>query len=528
MGCVKIEPMNEMQQPQEEYQQPLYLRDFVHTLLDYWQPIALFVLIVGVLYMIYAGWSYADSPVQMITERPFRVTFDRANIGEYPNGIKFSATEFCSPPILKHVYDSNGIGRFVSFPQFAEAIFVQEWSSAYARLAAEYQARLLDPKLSPVERDRIQNEFEAKRAALPRNEYVISYLRKTNAIPETVLRKALDDILRLWAADAITEKHVLRYRMGIVSPDIIRPDAAQVQDPMVALQVLRSEMNDVSDNIDALQQAPGVELARTPGGLSLREIRIRLDQILRYRLEPLVAALSESPSSNGASTAFIDQQVAYEQRKLAAIDENAQAIREALSVYSGTQPTLMPTSYDKTTAGTAQRPNETIMPQISDTFIDRLFNLTKTAADSDFRQSMVRELRLAIDARVPIEQELDYHKHVLELLRAPKTGPHVDEATMKQAIQQLYTDVRGNVVALNELYLVLSRNINPSTELYQVTAPFITRGERPITLTRLMLTGIIVLLVALVLGIAGAIIHARLLREEREASEQEIAASVAS
>jgi len=520
--------MNDMQQPQEEYQQPLHLRDFVHTLFDYWQGIALFVLIVGVLYIIYGGWSYIASPVQMITERPFRVTFDRANLGEYPNGQKFSAAEFTSPPIVKQVYDNNGIGRFASFSQFAEAMFVQEWSGGYARLAAEYQARLADPKLSPVERDRIQNEFEAKRASLPRNEYVISYLRKNNMIPETVLRKSLDDVIRLWAADAINEKHVLRYRLGVLSPDIIRPEAAETQDPMVALQVLRSQMNEVAENIDSLQVAPGAELARTSTGLSLRELRIRLDQIQRFRLEPLVASLTSSPNSNGASTAFIDQQVAYEQRKLAAIDERAQAIREALSVYSGTQPTLTTTSYDRTPIGSAQRPTETIMPQISDTFIDRLFNLTKTAADSDFRQSMVRELRLAIDERVPVEQELEYHKHVLELLRAPKAGARVDDATMNKSIQQLYSDVRANVVSLNELYTVLSKNMNPSTELYQVTAPFMTRGERPVTLMRLLLNGIIVLLVAFVVGIAGAIVYARLLREEREATEQEIAASAAS
>jgi len=517
--------MNDMQQPQEEYQQPLYLRDFVHTLFDYWQGIALFVLIAVVLYMIYGGWSYIDSPVQAITERPFRITFDRANIGEYPNGLKFSTSEFTTPPILKQVYDNNGIGRFVSFSQFAEAIFVQEWSSAYARLSAEYQARLLDPKLSPIERDRIQNEFEAKRASLPRNEYMISYLRKTNAIPETILRKAIDDVLRLWAADAIMEKHVLRYRMGLVSPDFIRPDAAEAQDPMVALQVLRSQMNDVSENIDAIQLAPGAELARTPGGLSLREIRIRLDQLLRFRLEPLVAALSASQNTNGAATAFIDQQVAYEQRQLTAIDERAQAIREALSVYAQPGQAVTPS---RTTTAETQRPNETVSPVISDTFFDRLFNLTKTAADSDFRQAMVRELRLSIDERVPVEQELDYHKHVLELLRSPKNRPHLDEAATKTAIQQLYNDVRANVVALNDLYLVISKNVNPSTELYQVTAPFVTRSERPITLTRLFLNGILVLLVALIFGIAGAIVHARLRREEREASEHEIAASVAS
>jgi len=281
------------------------------------------------------------------------------------------------------------------------------------------------------------------------------------------------------------------------------------------------------ENIYALQMAPGAELARTPAGLSLGEIRFHLDEIQRFRLEPLVAELTSSPSASGASMAFIDQQVAYEQRTLAAIDERAQAIRESLSVYSGTQPTLTTTAYDKSTAAGA-RPAETIMPQISDTFIDRLFNLTKTAADSDFRQSMVRELRMAIDERVPVAQELDYHKHVLDLLRSPKGGPRVDNATIAQSIQQLYSDVRANVVALNDLYVVLSKNINPSSELFQVETPFTTRSERPVTLARLLLNGIIVLLVAFVIGIAGAIIHARLRREEREASEQEIAASAAS
>ena len=526
--------MNETQHEAEEYQQPLYLRDFVHVLRDYWQSIVLFVVVIGVLYVIIGGYLYSTSPLQGITERPFRITFDRANLAEYPNGTKFSAPEITSPPTLKKVYDMNAIGRFVSFSQFGESIFVGESSGAFARLAAEYQARLADPKLSSIDRDRIQNEFEAKRASLPRDEYMISYLRKNNAIPEATLRKALDDVLRLWASDAITEKHVLRYHVGVLAPDMIRPDAAASQDPMVALQVLRSQMNDVLHNIDSLQLAPGAELARTPSGRSLEEIRIGLNQILRYRLEPLVAALPASgASSNGASVAFIDQQVAYEQRQLAAIDERAQAIRESLAVYTGNDhmqvtTTTNATSAERNAAPAAARPTETVMPQISDTFIDRLFNLTRTAIDADFRQSMVKELRMTIAERVPVEQELDYHKHVLDMLRAPKTAPHLDAASINSSIQQMYGDVRAIVIALNELYAIVSKNLNPSTELYQVTAPFMTRVERPVTLQRLAINGFVVFLLAVVIGVVGAIAHARLMREEREASEHEMAASVAS
>lgn len=130
----------------------LSLSHLVHTLQKYAGIIVLSLLSVVLLSGIVASVVYLRSPSQQFTSLPFRLEFQGANRGQYPNGTKFSTTEITATPILLKVYKENDLARFVNFERFSRAIFVLESSQAYEVLVLEYQARLSDAKLSPVDR----------------------------------------------------------------------------------------------------------------------------------------------------------------------------------------------------------------------------------------------------------------------------------------------------------------------------------------------------------------------------------------
>lgn len=508
-----------------EYESPVNLADFVHTLGHYWRVIFAIVGTVGLLYAIIAAVVYLRSPSQKLTYQQFRLDFDRANLGEYPNGSKFSTAEVVSTPILRAVYDQNQLSRFIPYPTFAEKVFVLESNAAFERLASEYGARLADPKLSPVDRERIQTEFEGKRRSLPKNQFAIHFLRgpDDDAVPDALVRKTLEDILRLWAERAVKEQHVLSYRTAVLSPNVISADKGEIREPLVALQVLRSQIQEVLTNMGRMEQIPGAELADTKDGVSLAEIRISLEELVRYRLEPLVARV-DGVGNREAAIDFISEQIAYDQRELAALDEYIAAARTALTLHSG----YSGTSDAGAIAGQPQQrpapspsipsPNgasETVMPQISDGFIDRLFLMTKTIADSEYRQKAISDMRLAVDKRIPIQQDLEYHRHVLEHLRTGR-GTVQDPAVVNAEVKRLSDDTRRLVVAVNEIYTKLSANLSPSTHLYTLTAPGLTRTEKTMSLFRLALWGMVILLMTLPLAIVGSLLHARIRREEHE------------
>ncbi|MEA2339376.1 MAG: hypothetical protein QOE82_3383, partial [Thermoanaerobaculia bacterium] len=131
-----------------EVDRPMSISHLVHTLKAYAPAIILSLAAAAVLYVVAGVAIYVFSPSQRITSQAFRLDFEGASEAKYPNGIKFSASDITSTPILLKVFRENQLDRFTSFPSFSRSVFVLEANLDYERLAAEYQARLADPKQS--------------------------------------------------------------------------------------------------------------------------------------------------------------------------------------------------------------------------------------------------------------------------------------------------------------------------------------------------------------------------------------------
>src|SRR5260370_12529608 len=188
-------------------------------------------------------------------------------------------------------------------------------------MAAEYQARLADPKLSTVDGERIAKEWESKRESISKSDYSINMLRtaKTSRIPETLVRKTLVDIVSSWAAISIKERRILAYPMVVLSPDMFDTHSVNDSDYIVAIELLRSKVGRVQRNIDDLSIVPGAELVRTTKDqMSLQDITVRLEEMMRFQLEPLVNRVCQSGlmTNPAATTRFLESQLGYDQRQL--------------------------------------------------------------------------------------------------------------------------------------------------------------------------------------------------------------------
>jgi len=501
----------------------------VHTLRAYAPVIFLSVMVVGVLYVVIAVGLYVFSPAQRITTQTFRLDFEGAAEGHYPNGIKFSSSDIITTPILLRVFQENHLDRFTKFPNFSRAVFVLEANLDYERLAADYQSRLGDPKLSAIDRERILREWQAKSASIAKNDYSINWLRTpdTSGVPESVVKKALLDTLNGWARYAANDQHVLKYRLTVFSPQIIGT-ADDDGELIVAIQVLRSKIYKVLQNIDLLREVPGSELVRSSDGMSLEEIRLRLEEIVRFRLEPLTGRVSTTGliTNRTATLRFLESQLAYDQRYLKSTQDFADVIRQSFAVYTldqrgfttetaTTNGTLPP--HDQSHPQTQQR-SDTVMPQISDSFLDRLVTMTSQFSDIPYRQKLVDDYRRASQAVIPAQQSVTYDQEVLSQVRNTAIGPLAGQAAdVRNEIAATQREVKQLLSHVNSIYDAISSNLSPSNELYTLTAPPVVRTEHSRSLTQLALYGVALLALSLPVIILLCVIHARV--REEEASE---------
>lgn len=505
-----------------ELEPPVSISRIVHTLRTYAAVILLSLAAVATAYIVIAVAAYIFSPSQRLTSQKFRLDFEGASEGLYPNRAKFSTSDIVSTPVLLRVFQDNHLDRFTRFVAFSRALFVLESNPDYERLAADYQARLADPKLSAIDRERIQREWESKAAALAKGEYTLNWLRTSDTadVPEPVVRKVLLDTLATWARYVTNEQHVLKYRLGVLSSNVIGVTADDNSEPIVQIQVLRSKIYKILQNIDDLLLVPGSELRRSRDGMSLPEIRLRLEEIVRFRLEPLTARVSASGlvADRTATQRFLEMQLAYDQRKLKSAQDSADTIRQSLTVYS-----LDQNGYQTPqTAGSPPREQQaprnagdTVAPQLSESFLDRLVSMTSRTSDMQYRQKLVDDYRRAAMAVVPAEEAVAYDQEVLNLIRGGGSS-NVRGNDAQAEIAATRNDVRRLTDRVNEIYDAVSHDLNPSNELYTLTAPPVSRTQHARSLTQLALYGVVLLAVATPIIIVLCLLHARVREEEAQ------------
>lgn len=503
-------------------EQSFLLSHFVHTLRAYAAAIVVAVALTALAFAVIAAVAYLFAPSERITSLGFRLDFAGAAEGRYPNGLKFSSADILANPVLLAVFNQNGLAKYTTPADFARSIFVLESNREYEKLAAQYRARLADPKLTPIDRERIENEFESKRMSLTKNDFSINYRSSDGdaQLPPTLVKKVVRDVLQEWARYAEQRRRVLDYRVPVLSPDAFTSTSADPNDFIVTIQHLRSRIFRVIENIHKLKALPGSETARTAAGRSLADIEALLEDIVRFRLEPLVSVVRSGGLvvNSQATSRYIEAQLAYDRRELEARQTAVDSIHAALAAYDPmlVRPeTALPDRTETAPSGTSGPRSETVMPQLSDSFLDRLIALTKHSAGAEYRQQLVSDLRTATLALIPAQQAVAYDEDVLRQLQSAQTGGvGVPAEVVRQQIATAEVDAKRLLTDVNELYTTISNNLDPATELYSVMGVPTTTVERMVSLRELAIWGVVVMLIALPLIVAAVLLHSRLRSEE--------------
>jgi len=511
---------------------PLAISHIVRTLRAYLPVIALSIGAVMVGYLILAIAIYVLFPSQAVTSLRFRIDFKGADLGQYPNGTKFSSAEIITAPVLLKAYEANDLGRFTTFADFTKAVFVLESNSAHDSLSRDYQSRMSDPKLMPVDRDRLQRDYESKLASLSKDQYSINYLRpsRIRSVPESVARKVLHDILRQWAEFVTKEQHVLEYQVALLSPSAVGTQVEAGYDPIVATQMLRGHVMRVIGNIQTLRKIPAADLVHTrKEGLALVDLGTRLEDILRFQLDPLVQSIAGSDllTNRAATIHFLEAQLAYDERQLDGYHDVVEAARQAVSLYmSGRGVGSVPetrTGEARPASPSSGAPAEVLMPQLSDSFLERIVMMTTSTADITYRKTLTENYRQAAINVIPMQHAVAYDRAVLDVVRSAGNGGRSSSITREMLDRQLMAtrdEVRRTVVQVHEIHAAVSRNMNPSTQLLSLIGVPATRHERSIGVKKLALYGILTGFIALPIIVILCLLHNRV--REEEAAEASI------
>ncbi|MEX2269895.1 MAG: hypothetical protein WD690_00395 [Vicinamibacterales bacterium] len=395
--------------------------------------------------------------------------FDGADQGKYPNDLPFSSADITASSVVSQVFTKNSLQTYCPFDAFRAGLVVQESSPALQFLIAEYQARLSDTRLTAVDRQRLQDEFAARRTALPR-EYQLTFIRPSEceSLPPEVVIKVMAEVLEAWALESQERRGVLKVRAAVLSTEVfVLPNAGSIT-LLVRADLVRAAISRVIANIKEVEKLPGAELVGAgENRVTLAEVRVRLEDLMRARLDPLVGIAGRGLGRE--SMQWVTQALETQTTQLRAAETRAEAYRQALREYSGVLTT--PSASSGAGVGRTQPSSDVqaLTPQIDRTFIEGIVALSAT--NTQFRQEITRRV---IDASIETASRAEVVEHYRGLLASMKDpgGTSLSPEEVARRLAVIAAEAKETTRLFNEIYAEFSRvAFRAGSALYRVEQP---------------------------------------------------------
>jgi hypothetical protein len=454
-------------------------------------------IIAGLLGAVY----FVAQPTRRSASLDFRPLFKGAQQRQYPNGLPFSGTDIVDQSIVGQVFTANNIGQYCTLDAFQSGFVVQETSPEMQFLEMDYQARLSAPELTSVDRERLQTEYASRRASIPWY-YRLAFVQPPDcsSLPPVVVFKVMPELLETWARDADQKRGVTRFRVSVLSPQVFDHPGDEADNVIIRADLLRTAIVRVLANISAVEGLPGAELVRgSERNVSFAEVRVELEDLLRARLQPLIALAGRGLGAEPLR--FLEQALLSAEIQWNAAQQRAEAYRAALREYTGTAAPAAASALSE------RDPNSRDLqaPQIDRTFIDRIVDLSE--ANTMFRQEITRQV---IGAAIEVTERgaiVQQYRQLLASIRQSGSGgePATAIATL---IERISTQAKDATKRFNDIYDEFTAiSLRPGPQMYRVERPVASAAVRSFTIRSYALGLLTVLFVTPILLSVVYLVH---------------------
>ena len=158
----------------------------------------------------------------------------------------------------------------------------------------------------------------------------------------------------------------------------------------------------------------------------------------------------------------------------------------------------------------------TLIPQLSDSFLDRVLAMAAEAEGSvEFRQVQLERIITAREAMLEIAKEQAFYERLMEISQTRAGGRNfVGREELGTRLDAIRSTVLEALEETNGIYRALSaRNLNPQTRLFAVTGPFTVTTLRSVSVRTLGFYGGLAFVLSLLVVPLICLLHYYLRRE---------------
>ena len=460
--------------------------------------------------------------------------FAKLGKSEYPNRQPFSPNDLLSAGLLKKVYQANHLERYLEFDDFKNSLSIKLSGDPLAALQLEYKAKLGGPKILSEEKERLEKEYKIRREAIINSEYSLVWTQKgslAKTVPASVKAKALEDIPRYWAEDAVYIKKVLA--MADLLPTRIQSENSV--EKIVSNAVDIGERSRVlNKGLADLSKLSGSQQLNLPNGTTLVDLRDRL-RVLREvglnRIQEALVTFSVDKDEKIRLQEMLRGRLRSRERAFFLEKNKIQPLEEGYRDYLASRRGGDSGNLAKNRAlgdgGTTF--------QIGDNFLGKWIEMSKSNADEEYRQTLVDQILIERQGLLETEFNVDEIKRYLESISqedkkrelttsnvAVGTVTQKDRMSQKEALQVMQetaTELNSIIMDAEQIRNLAWKNlIQPQTLLYAITSPFEINSRESFLSLR---TAGILVGGFIFIGMAGALIVCWVFDSSRASAEKD-------
>ena len=442
---------------------------------------------------------YALRPSQQEATLLFRVLFNGAEKGQYPNGVRFTPSDIVATPVLEEVYQHNDLSKLLPFEDFKSAFSVTDSNPALERLRREYQDRLNARLITQVERSKLEDDYQSKFRATQNGTFTLVALlgrRSLTVWPRPLIGKVMNDILNVWTEKSRAQG-VFKFDLNVYSENILSDVINSQDDYIILVDRLRVTINRILKNLSDLSAIPGAQLVRVgEQQVSIGELQASLVDDLKFRDSKIEAAVYAFSfyRSRSLSTAYVNEQLFKLQLEARAEQSRLKVLDDALGSYS-TGRAASAHAEPGSAAAQAGMGGTTVMPQLGDAFLNRVMEMSQQNTDISFRQNLARQSIDIGQGTVDIDSERQVYERMLAALNeTQQKGDESERSEMRKWVEQQFTQLIASLKdTLKKVQLlheeISQRSLQPSM-IYTIVEPlYVQRVSLVSARTTVLLVG---------------------------------------
>jgi hypothetical protein len=308
---------------------------------------------------------------------------------------------------------------------------------------------------------------------------------------------------------------------------MVRQDLIAEEDYIISLDMTRNAIQKVQAAAAAIQAIPGANVMRVgPKRLALTDIQSNLDDLLRFRINPMIGFVrSIGVTKNAALTIqYLRNQLFTIGLERDAANRKSEVYADSLRRYVTERPGVSADS-----AGTAARAAgatgagsvPALIPQLGDSFFDRLIELGTKGDDTVYRQELVNKATDVGMTLAGFEKETAYYKDLLLVFESASKKPNMGDqkqflAVFQSRYPKIFEELLTSIDNVSLFYDTLSQqNLNPTTLLVEITTPATVNSESALAFSRVLVAAVVYFMFVGVVVIVWIFVSARF-REEKQ------------